>query len=195
MKSLSKWKAIQRVKTLFFELVLSNLHRVNAVEWAIRTFKNHFIAILCRVHPDFLLFLWYKLLLQAELTLNLICPCRFNPKLSAHELLEDSFSHNRTPLAPLDSKIIAHDTPQQRTSWAPHGHYGWLVRLVIDHYRFFTAHNPKTRKSSIVNTFHWTEYNQFSCPKITAEEQIVTSAKDLTQAIKTKTFLHLPDKT
>jgi len=140
------------------------------------------------------LFLWYKLLLQAELTLNLICPCRFNPKLSAHELLEDSFSHNRTPLAPLDSKIIAHDTPQQRTSWAPHGHYGWLVRLVIDHYRFFTAHNPKTRKSSIVNTFHWTEYNQFSCPKITAEEQIVTAAKDITQAIKTKTFLHLPDK-
>ena len=187
-------KNYMKSENIIFQLVPPNLHRVNAAERAIRTFKNHFIAILCGVHPDFPLFLWCKLLLQAELTLNLVRPCRFNPKLSAYESLEGSFSYNRTPLAPLGSKIIAHDAPQQRTSWAPHGHYGWLVGPALDHYRCFTVHNPKTRKTSIVNTFHWSECNRFSCPKITAEEQIVTAAKDLSQAIKTNKFLHLPDK-
>ena len=64
----------------------------------------------------------------------------------------------------------------------------------MDHCRCFTVFNPKTRKSSIVNIFHWSECNRFSCPKITSEEQIATAAKDLAQAIKSKFFLHLPDK-
>ena len=64
----------------------------------------------------------------------------------------------------------------------------------MDHYRCFTVFNPKTKKSSIVNTFHWSECNKFSCPKITSEEQITNAAKELAQAIKSKSFLHLPDK-
>ena len=45
-----------------------------------------------------------------------------------------------------------------------------------------------------MNTFHWSESNRFSCPKIAVEEQIATAAKDLVQAIKSRLFLHLPDK-
>jgi len=189
-----KMKEFLRNEKVIFQLVPPHLHRVNAAERAIRTFKNHLISILCGVHPDFPLFLWCKILPQAEITLNLVRPCRYNPKLSAYEALEGSFSYNRTPLAPLGAKIIAHDTPQQRASWAPHGHYGWLIGPAMEHYRCFTVYNPKTRKSSVVNTFHWSECNRFNCPKITAEEQIATAAKDLAQAIKTKSFLHLPDK-
>ena len=80
-----------------FQLVPPHLHRRNAAERAIRTFKNHFISILCGVHPDFPLHLWCKLLPQSELTLNLVRPCRYNPKLSAYEALEGNFSYNHTP--------------------------------------------------------------------------------------------------
>ena len=36
-----------------FQLVLLHIHRRNAAERAIRTFKNHFITILCTTHPNF----------------------------------------------------------------------------------------------------------------------------------------------
>ena len=106
-----KMKECLKSEKVIFQLVPPYLHRVNATEWTIHIFKNHFISIPCRVHSNFPLFLWCKLLPQAELTLNLTRPCRFNPKLSACEALEGSFSYNRTPLAPLGAKIIAHDAP------------------------------------------------------------------------------------
>ena len=178
-----------------FQLVPPHLHRRNAAERAIRTFKNHFISILCGVHPDFPLHLWCKLLPQTELTLNIVRPCRFNPKLSAYEALEGNFSYNHTPLAPLGAKVIAHDTPQQRATWAPHGHYGWLIGPAMEHYRCFTVYNPKTRGTSIVNTFHWSESNRFSAPRITPEEQIVTAAQNLTTAIKDGPLCNIPTST
>ena len=55
-----------------FQLVPPGMHRRNAAERAIRTFKNHFIAGLCSVDKDLPLHLWDRLLPQAELTLNLL---------------------------------------------------------------------------------------------------------------------------
>ena len=49
-----------------FQLAPPNIHRQNAAERAIRTFKNHFIAGLCSVEPAFPMHLWDKLLPQAE---------------------------------------------------------------------------------------------------------------------------------
>ena len=180
----TKIKEFLHKQRVHFQLVPPHLHHRNAAERAIHTFKNHFISILCGVHPDFPLHLWCKLLPQAELTLNLVRPCRYNPKLSAYEALEGNFSYNHTPLAPLGSKVIAHDTPQQRSTWAPHGHYGWLVGPAMDHYRCFTVFNPKTRGIAIASTFHWSESNRFSVPRISKEEQLVVAAKNLTSALK-----------
>ena len=66
-----------------FQLVPPGLHRRNAAERAIRTFKNHFIAGLCTTAADFPLTLWDQLLPQAFLTLNLLRTSRINPRLSA----------------------------------------------------------------------------------------------------------------
>ena len=59
------------------------MHRRNAAERALRTFKTHFIAGLCSVDKDLPLHLWDRLLPQAELMLNLLRGSRINPKLSA----------------------------------------------------------------------------------------------------------------
>jgi hypothetical protein len=40
------------------QLTTPQMHRRNMVERAIRVFKNHFIAGLCRKHPNFPLHLW-----------------------------------------------------------------------------------------------------------------------------------------
>ena len=49
-----------------FQLVPPDMHRRNAAERAIRTFKAHFIAILSGVAPDFPRHLWDLLLPQTH---------------------------------------------------------------------------------------------------------------------------------
>ena len=104
-----------------------NIHRRNATERAIRTFKNHFIAGLSSVHPNFPIHLWCQLLQQAKLTLNLLRPSRLNPKLSAYAQLEGAFNFNRTPLVPPGVKTLVYETPSQRGSWSPDGVEGWYI--------------------------------------------------------------------
>jgi hypothetical protein len=55
-----------------FQKTPAGMRRCNTAERTIRTFKNHFIAGLCTVNKAFPLYLWDKLLPQAELTLNLL---------------------------------------------------------------------------------------------------------------------------
>ena len=101
-------------KKIDFQLVPPNIHRRNAAERAIRTFKNHFIAGLSSVHPTFPIQLWCRLLQQAELTLNLLRPSRLNSKLSAYAQLEGAFNFNRTPLVPPGVKTLVYEKPSQR---------------------------------------------------------------------------------
>ena len=56
-----------------YQLVPSNTHQINAEERAIFTFKSHFISILSGVASDLPRNLWDVLILQTEMTLNLLC--------------------------------------------------------------------------------------------------------------------------
>jgi len=71
-----KWNAT-------FQLVPLDMHHRNRVERAIRTFKDHFLAILAGVDAAFPSYLWDLLLPQAELTLNLLRQATLNPRISA----------------------------------------------------------------------------------------------------------------
>ena len=53
---------------------------------------------------------------------------------------------------------------------------------------------PKTRGIAIVNTFHWSESNRFSVPRISKEEQLVVAAKNLTSALKDGPLPCIPDQ-
>jgi hypothetical protein len=108
-----------------YQLAPPHIHRINKAEQAIQTFKNHFIAGLCSVDPTFSLKLWDKLLPQATITLNLLRKSRINPRMSAYAQLNGHFDFNRTPLAPPDTRIIAHEKPDQRVSWGAHGLDGY----------------------------------------------------------------------
>jgi hypothetical protein len=50
-----------------YQLAPPHIHRQNNAEREIQTFKNHFIAGLCSVDPNFPLKLWDKLLPQATI--------------------------------------------------------------------------------------------------------------------------------
>ena len=117
-----------------FQLAPPNIHRCNTAERAIRTFKNHFIAVLCGTDPKFPMQLWDCILDQVQITLNFLRASRINPRLSAHAQLHSASDFNRTPLGPLGTRIIAHNTPGKCDSWAPHGAHAWYLVPESFHY-------------------------------------------------------------
>jgi hypothetical protein len=67
------------------QLVPPHNYRANAAEWAIATFKEHFIATLATADQLYPLQLWDEFLPQVELTLNMLHFSRCNPKISANQ--------------------------------------------------------------------------------------------------------------
>ena len=59
-----------------------DIHRYNAAERVIRTFKAHFLSILAGISPDFLKFLWDYLLTKTEMTLNFLRKSTLDPTKS-----------------------------------------------------------------------------------------------------------------
>ena len=93
-----------------YQLVPPNVHRRNIAERAIRTFKAHFISVLAGVDPTFPKFMWYNLLVQTELTINLLRQSTLNPSMSAWEYFNGAFDFTSTPLGPIGCKLIIHTT-------------------------------------------------------------------------------------
>jgi hypothetical protein len=99
-----------------YQLASPHIHWRNNAERAIQNFKNHFIAGICSVDPNFKLKLWDKILPQATIKLNLLSKSRINPRMSAYAQLNGHFDFNRTPLAPPGTRVIAHEKVDQRAS-------------------------------------------------------------------------------
>ena len=95
-----------------YELTPPNMHRRNTAERAIRTFKNHCMAGFASCDPDLPLSEWERLLVQAEITLNLLRTSRVNTTLSAYTYLFGNYDFNKTPLAPPGTKVLIHKKKQ-----------------------------------------------------------------------------------
>jgi hypothetical protein len=135
-----------------FQLVPSYSHRRNSAERAIRSFKDHLIAVLCSTDKSFPMHLWDRLLPQAVITLNMLRTSRINPKLSAATHIYGQYDFNRAPMAPPGKIIIAHETPNRRRTWAPHRQDGWYKEPAMKHYRCYTVYITKTRGERVVET-------------------------------------------
>ena len=118
-----------------FQLVPPHIHCIDSEEWAIQTFKEHFISGLASTHKYFPLHLWCWLIQHASLKLNLLRQSRMNPKLSGYDQLHGGFNYNATPIAPPGKKVIVHEKPNVRGSWAVHGVKGWYLGSSMEHYR------------------------------------------------------------
>jgi hypothetical protein len=117
-----------------FQLVPSYSHIRNLAERSIRSFKYHLIAGLCSTDKSFPMHLWDRLLPQAVIKLNTLGTSIINPKLSAATHVYGQYAFNRAPMAPPGTRMIAHETPNMRRTWAPHGKDGWYLGPALEHY-------------------------------------------------------------
>ena len=70
---------------------------------------------------------WDRGVEQSQRTLNMLRPCRINPKLSADAFLEGQHDCNAVPFPPLGWRMLIFEGPEKRSSWGFHGVEGFSV--------------------------------------------------------------------
>ena len=116
-----------RDKIIYFQTSSPVIYYHNVDERAIIMLKYHFISGLFSTDPNFPMQNWDQLLDQADITLNLLCPSRLNPKISSYTKMNGIFEYNRTTMAPPGTIMLVHEKPHNRGTWAPHIQEVWYV--------------------------------------------------------------------
>jgi hypothetical protein len=83
---------------------------------------------------------------------------------------------------PPGTRIIAHETPNMRRTWAPHGEDGWYIGPAMEHYRCYTAYITKTRGERVVETVDFPP-EKLTLPFTSAQDLATKAAADLTHAL------------
>jgi hypothetical protein len=166
-----------------YQLVPPHCHRRNAAQRAIRTFKEHIVAGLSSVDPTFPLHLWDRLLPQAKITLNLLRTSRLHPQLSAAAHFHDLVDYNKTAFAPPGCKIIAHEKPGKRRTWAPHGRRVYSLGPAMHHYPCQNVYISATASEHIVDTLEFFPHN-YQMPQLSSTDRLIMTAKDTTDALQ-----------
>ena len=184
-------KTAMTEESIQWQLATPYLHRTNAAERAIRTFKNHFLAGLATTHSDFPISEWDRLLPQAVITLNLLRNSRVNPKLSAYSYLFGPYDFNACPMAPPGTLVAVHTKPNKRKSWDPHAKRGWYIGPSLSHYRNFRIFLPNT-KSEIVSDTVDLFADTKEIPTISNDEFIQQALMDILAVLQNKQKINVP---
>ena len=166
-----------------FQLVPPDMHRRNHAEIAIRTFKDHFLAILAGVDATFPPYLWDLLLPQAELTLNLLRQSTVNPRISAWEFFQGPFDFNKTPLGPVGCRVLIHAKPVTRRSWDFRAKAGFYIGPAMDSYRCFRLVKSNTKSQVISDTVKF-RHAFCTIPAPTPEDKIIHGLQTIAGALK-----------
>jgi hypothetical protein len=91
--------------------------------------------------------------------------------------------YNKTVFAPPECKIIAHEKPGKRRTWAPHGRHGYLLDPAMHHYRCQNVYISTTASDRIVDTLEFFPHN-YQMPQLSSTNGLLMAAKDMTDAFQ-----------
>ena len=80
--------------------VSTHNHQANIVERMIETAKHHFIPGMVGTDENYPIREWDRGVAQPQRTLNMLLPCRVNPKFLADAFLEGQHDYNAVPFPP-----------------------------------------------------------------------------------------------
>jgi hypothetical protein len=166
-----------------YKIVPPHCPRRNAVERAIITFKEYFVAGLASVDPDLPLHLWDHLLPQAEMTLNFFRKSRQHPQFSAAAHYHGMVDYKKTVFAPPGCKIIAHKKPAKWQTWAPHGQHGNSLGPAMHHYRCQNVYISSTASERIADTLEFPPHNS-PMPHLCSTDRLLMTSNDMANALK-----------
>ena len=132
-------------------------------------------------------YLWCQLIPQAVITLNMLRQSRINPKLSAHDQVFGTFNYQRTPLAPLGTKVIIHERPDQRKTWDKHGLPGFMVNRAKDHFRSWQISVTSTGATRVSNAIELLP-SKYTMPKTSSNDRIKVAFEEIAEALNNPKF-------
>ena len=97
--------------------------------------------------------------------------------------LHGAFDFNRTPLAPPGTKIIIHDKPAIRGSWATRGCECWYIGPALNHYRCHTVYANHTANKRVADTVEFFPHYR-KMPYRSSTENSTIAARELTHALQ-----------
>jgi hypothetical protein len=176
-----------------------NQHRLNPAERAIQTFKKHFISCLNGTDTWFPPHSWCRLIPQVVMTLNMLRTSRISPKLLAYSQLFGHFDYNKTPLAPLGTKVVIHKRPQQRRTFRDHGREGFYIGPAMQHYRHYSVFVTATRGDRVSNTVEFFP-TKFTMPATSSNDPLAAAIEEITHIVQHPSqpavpFLHNGERT
>ena len=127
--------------------------------------------------------MWDNMLIQTELTLNLLRQATLNPRISTWEYFNNPFDYTATPLGTVGCIIIIHNKSNKQRSWYQRGREGFNVGLGLKHYRCFQAIDRKTKRLIITDTVEFL-HEYLTQPMITPENRMTHAIHLLTAALK-----------
>jgi predicted Abi (CAAX) family protease len=134
--------------------------------------------------------MWDILLPQDILTLNKLHTSRINPKISAGTHLDGQYEYSRAPMEPPGTRIIAHEMPNSRCTWSPHGQDGWYIGPALEHSCCYIVYINKTRSERVVETVDFSP-TEVQLPFQSTRDLATEAAKKLTYALGQPTTGHL----
>ena len=159
-----------------------HLHRRNAAERAIHTFKAQFLSILSGADKSFHNYLWGKILPHAEVMLNLLRKSALSPAMSAWEHFNGPLNYDANPLGPSVCRIRIHSNPNTRLTWGFCGRAGYSIGPGLHHYRCHTVVDAMTQAEVICYTVEY-RHSYVIQPTLTPEYRIIHALKFLSCAI------------
>jgi hypothetical protein len=91
--------------------------------------------------------------------------------------------YNKTDFAPPGCKIIAHEKPSQRRTWAPYGQHGYSLGPAMHHYRCQHFYITSTASERIVDTLEFLPHNS-PMPQLSSTDRLLMAKNDMTDVLK-----------
>ena len=120
---------------------------------------------------------------QIEVSLNLFRQSTIAPLLSAWEAFNGPFNFDATPLGPIGFRVIIHNKPSTRASWAFRARNGFYVGPALLYYRCFQVVDTTTKSTLISNTIEFC-HDYLTQPAITHADRITHALHFLSSALK-----------
>jgi hypothetical protein len=106
--------------------------------------------------------------------------------------------YNKIAFAPPGCKIIVHEKPVKRRTWAPHGQHGYSLGPAMHRYRCQNLYISSTASERIVDTLEFFPHNS-PMPQLSSTYRLIMAANNMTNALKHPhpevTFAHVKDDT
>jgi hypothetical protein len=89
-------------------------------------------------------------------------------------------------MAPPGTKVVIHEKPAQRGTWATHGVRGWYIGPAPEHYQCFKTYANKTAAAQISDTVELFPA-QCPMPRLSSMDTAIKAALGLTDALRNQT--------